>query len=178
MAIQVPGEVVSDEGRLQVVMRSGAGWFFWIAGLSLVNTVMAHTGTDVNFLMGLAFTLFVDGVAKGFIEGGSPEGAIRIVAIGLDVIIAGVFVLFGVFGRRGESWAFLAGIAIYALDAAIFVSFSAWANVAFHAFAGFYLLRGLGAQRALSRLARPAAEAVVEVPGTTGDGPGRNPLVR
>jgi hypothetical protein len=179
MAIQGPGEVVTDEGRLRIVMRSGAGWFYWIAALSLVNTVLVHSGSDVNFLMGLAATLVVDGVARSFVQGGAPEVAVRSLAIGLDLIIAGAFALFGILGQRGRGWAFVAGIALYAADALLFVSFEAWANVAFHAFAGFYLVRGLRAQRALARSVRPAAGATIEVPSaSSGAEAPRRPLVR
>jgi hypothetical protein len=33
--------------------RSGARWFWWIAGLSLVNIVLAQSGSDTNFVIGL-----------------------------------------------------------------------------------------------------------------------------
>jgi len=178
MAIQMPAEVVSEDVRLQATMRSGAGWFYWVAGLSLVNTVMTHTGSDVNFLMGLAYTLVVDGIAQASMESGGPIAAIRLVAIGLDVVIAGAFVLFGLFGQRGKAWAFLVGIALYALDAAVFAYFASWANVAFHAFAGLYLVRGFLALRRLTKLAPPAASATVDLSTPPGDGPRRNPLVR
>jgi len=37
-------------------MRSGAGWFYWIAGLSAVNTISAYTGAGFRFVIGLSIT--------------------------------------------------------------------------------------------------------------------------
>ncbi len=36
-------------------VMSGASWFWWIAGLSLVNSIMTHSGSDTGFIIGLGF---------------------------------------------------------------------------------------------------------------------------
>ena len=43
--------------------QSGANWFYWVAGLSIVNSIMQHLGGGVFFIMGLGVTSFVDAVA-------------------------------------------------------------------------------------------------------------------
>ena len=35
-------------------LRSGARWFYWVAGLSLVNTAAAFAGGHIHFVVGLA----------------------------------------------------------------------------------------------------------------------------
>jgi hypothetical protein len=45
-------------------------------------------------------------------------------------------------GARGKLWAFYVGLAVYALDALIYVSFQDWMPVAFHALAIFFIGRG------------------------------------
>ena len=34
------------------VVMSGASWFWWIGGLSVVNTIMLHSGSDTGFIIG------------------------------------------------------------------------------------------------------------------------------
>src|SRR5216117_2936789 len=37
-------------------LKSGASWFYWIAGLSLINSIVAFTGGQWAFLFGLGIT--------------------------------------------------------------------------------------------------------------------------
>src|SRR5690349_15552832 len=62
-------------------IKSGAGWFYWIAGLSLINSVIAATGAGWAFIVGLGVTQFIDAFAHGF-----ESSAATAVALGLDVI--------------------------------------------------------------------------------------------
>ena len=43
--------------------ESGAGWFYWIAGLTLVNTFGMLSGTNSRFALGLGVTLIADALA-------------------------------------------------------------------------------------------------------------------
>ncbi len=54
------GNIVS----LVATRDSGARWFLWIAGLSLVNALLMTFGSDHTFGLGLGSTLLVDAVAK------------------------------------------------------------------------------------------------------------------
>lgn len=45
---------------------------------------------------------------------------VRGVAFAIDVVIAGVVVLFGWLARKGHTWAFGTGIVLYGLDALLF----------------------------------------------------------
>ena len=125
----------TDPG-LYAQMRSGASWFYWIAGLSLANSILALFGYVSGFLFGLGVTQILDGMARRTVSGG------KTIALILDVAVAGVFVLFGVFSNRGHSWAFLLGMILFALDGLVFVANEHWIPVAFHAFALFCLFRG------------------------------------
>ena len=44
-------EEVSPETLAQ--LKSGANWFYWIAGLSLINSAIFVFGGNVNFIAGL-----------------------------------------------------------------------------------------------------------------------------
>lgn len=136
------------------VITSGAGWFWWIAGLSVVNTVMIHSGSDRNFVIGLGFTLMADAVFKGY----------KVIAFSIDAVALGTFFGLGYFSRKGHLWAFVTGVVLYALDALIYVAFQDWMSVAFHGLALFYLFRGARALHAALKAAKEAPPAVAEPP--------------
>jgi len=128
------------------IVESAARWFWWIAGLSLINTVLFHSGSDVSFVVGLAMTtlasvLFADNLP---------------VAIALAAITVGFYFAMGVYARRQKLWAFYVGLVIYVIDALIYVGVQDWMSVAFHALAAFFIIKGIGRVRELSRAAAPA----------------------
>jgi hypothetical protein len=149
---------LADPDALEKRLRGGSSWFFWIAGLSLVNTAMALSGSDRQFLVGLAMTQVVDAFAQGMIEAGAPA-AVRVVAVGLDLTLAGLFVGAGLLARRRAAGLYLAAMVLYGLDAALCVLFEAWPNLAFHGLALFYLWGGHAALRALRASGAPVPEA-------------------
>jgi fatty acid desaturase len=51
-------------GQLRLI-RSGANWFIWIAGLSLVNSALFAIGSNWAFFLGLGATQFVDAFWQG-----------------------------------------------------------------------------------------------------------------
>lgn len=115
---------------------AGAKWFFWIAGLSMLNTLFMLTKAKMTFGLGLASTLLVDAFARGFTKG-APNATQIIYSVDfvLDLLIAGTFVLFGVQAQKGKSWAFVVGGVLLALDTILVLLFKMWVGVAVHIFA-------------------------------------------
>ena len=68
-------------------LRSGVSWFYWIAGLSLINSILSVSGQSWRFIFGLGVTQLLDAFAEGFAGGG------KIVGLIFDLVVAGVFVL-------------------------------------------------------------------------------------
>lgn len=137
------------EARRRQQVRSGANWFFWIAGLSVLNTVLYRLGAEISFLVGLGATEVVEGFSIALARG-LQAGAANILlafALVLEILIAGVFVLLGIFARRGQRWAFWLGMVLYALDGIIFLLFRIWLSFGFHLFALFMLYQGLRAAK-------------------------------
>jgi hypothetical protein len=132
-----------DPGAL-AQMKSGASWFYWIAALSLVNSISAFTGSDWRFILGLGITQFIDALGQ------SIEGSGKFIALALDLVAAGVLVLFGVFGCKGHLWAFIVGMVLFALDGVLFLLVQDWIGVAFHAFVLYCFFRGFQACRAFN----------------------------
>ena len=130
---------------LQNSARSGAQWFFWIAGLSIINTISAFSGGSFGFVIGLGVTQAIDGLA------GNGETSGKVIALILNLIAVGIFVFFGVFARRRHAWAFLAGMVLYGLDGLIFLLVKDWIGVGFHAFALWCIWVGFQANQKLNR---------------------------
>ncbi len=139
-------------------MKSGANNFYWIAALSVINSLLIEFGGDIFFVVGLASTLIVDSV---FVEIAKsiPDGSIVVKLIGLaiSICIAGIFGLFGLFGNRGRNWAFIVGMVLYVLDTLLMLAFGEWLGLIFHGFFLFGLFGGLRALNELNKLARPKA---------------------
>jgi len=149
--------LVEQKMKLQQRIRGGSGWFLAIAVFSVINSALVFFNAKLHFIVGLGITQIADGVGKmgGFT--GSIAGLV------VSLFAAGVFTLFGKLSREGHRWAFLAGMALYALDGLIFLGFGLWLDLAFHAFALFNIYKGLSALNELHQLDRqPAAMAAAQ----------------
>ena len=108
---------------------SGARWFWWIAGLSAVNVACDLAHANVNFVLGLAFTLIAHGVFAANLT----------VALVIDLLFIGGFWFVGQQAQKGRTWAFALGAVVYLLDGLIYLKYQDWMPVAFHALALFYI---------------------------------------
>jgi hypothetical protein len=130
-------------------MKSGANWFYWIAGLSLINSLIVLFNGDLAFTIGLGITQLIDGIVIGISGEGAGITAIRIFGFVIDSVIAAIFAGFGYFAARMQMWAFITGMLLYLLDTAIFIFSDSFLGVAFHIFALICIFRGFQAARTL-----------------------------
>ena len=142
-AVIAPVAAGASDAATVAQLKSGASWFYWVAALSLVNSIVAFTGSDWRFIIGLGITQIFDAIGHEIASGG------KVVALALDLIVAGVFVLFGVFANKGHLWAFIVGMVLFALDGLIFLLAQDWIGVGFHVFVLYCLFRGVQACRQL-----------------------------
>ena len=105
----------------------GARWFWWIAGFSAINAAMILSHSNVNFVIGLAFTL----LAHANLEPG--------LALAVDALLVGGFFFVGLKAQQGQVWAFAVGVAVYLCDALVYVKYADWLPVAIHAVALYYI---------------------------------------
>ncbi len=139
------------DGRI----RGGIGWFFWIAALSIINTITYLSGITLTFVVGLGITQVVDGVSTALAkELGTGMGAmfVRLIGVIVNLLIAGLFVLFGVLGRKRHRIPVIIGMVLYALDAVLMLLFKDFFGAAFHAFALMGLWNGLKSMAELADL--------------------------
>ncbi len=137
-----PAAPVLDEA-LVAQLRGGASWFFWIAGLSLINSLAALTGSNWGFVLGLGVTQVIDAIAH------QMGGAGPAVGFALDLAASGLFIGCGLLARKGLAWVFVVGMVFYGLDGLLFLLVGDWFGLAFHGFVLFCLFKGLQAARSL-----------------------------
>jgi hypothetical protein len=157
--IAVGGKRIALEDAMRTV-QSSASWFWWVAGLSLINSVGAMFDSSYGMVLGLGITQMIDAIFLYGADGGSaqPALAVRGIHLALVLAIAGVFVAIGVLAKRHVAMAFVVGMALYLADALIYVMASDWIGVGFHAFVLFMLWGGYSTLRAI-QAAVPTASA-------------------
>ena len=172
-----PLQALATDGSLQVNkeaqvaeitqrMKRGANNFYWIAALSVINSILSMTGSSTYFVIGLAVTLIVDGMTIGLSQS-LPDASVilKIIGIVLSILIAGVFALFGFFASQGKRWAFIVGMILYGLDGLIMLAFGDWIGVLFHA---FFLWGLFGGWRALGELQQKSSQRQTDFPQNIG----------
>ncbi len=134
--------------ELEKRVKSGGSWYYWVAALSLVNSVMAFSGGGGGFVIGLSVTQFVEAMLSA--DGGVMKG----VGLALGVLAAGVFALLGVFACKRHVWAFIVGMLFYGLDTILTVLAEQWLGLAFHGWVLFSLFIGTRAAMQINALSK------------------------
>jgi len=136
---------VEQKLRAERTVRAGAGWFVTVAVLSIINSVLSMSGAGIRFIFGLGVAELVDALAH---QAGQTGFALDLIINGL---VAGLFVLLWRFARHGAQWAFVVGMAIYALDAVLVLYFKDILAAAFHAYALYRMYTGMSGIPALQK---------------------------
>ena len=129
--------LVERKLRAERVVKVGAGWFLTVAILSIINSALTMSGANIRFIFGLGIAEFVDALAH---QAGQTGFALDLIINGF---VAGVFVLFWNFARKGEQWAFIVGMVLYAVDALVMLYFRDFLAVAFHGYALYRIYSGM-----------------------------------
>jgi uncharacterized membrane protein len=100
-----------------------ARWFYWIVGLSIINSLLAMSGAPMRFVFGLGITQFVPGYVAS-----AP--------------VLALFALCGYFGSKLQKWPFIIGGILYMLDAGICLLVHDYISLLVHAYVLFRLYQG------------------------------------
>jgi hypothetical protein len=148
--------------------KNGANWFFWIAGFSLLNTIIYAAGSTIAFIIGLGATQFVDGFIGALIDEIGPNSTtvLTLFAFAINIGIAGIFIVAGLLGRKNYRWAMIVGMVLYVLDAIIFIWAGDPLSVVFHALALWGLWTGLKAMNGLKKLSAASSTVLSPAPLT------------
>ena len=126
-----------------------ANWFYWKAGLTVINSFIMMTGSLWAFFLGLGITQIFHGIAIGITQelGESSGRMFHGIALVLSLFCAGFVTLLGYYGRKGKRWALIFGMLIFCFDAILYlVTFSIF-GVVLHAVAIFMISKGISATK-------------------------------
>lgn len=126
-------------------LARGASWFYWLAGLSLVNTILSASGASVVMIFGLGASILMNGVAAAF----GPVGVM--LSYSLEFLMLVFYCVMGALAHRGHGWAFALGMLAYVGDAVITLFLQDWLILAVHGYVLFHLWRGFRACRAMQK---------------------------
>ena len=140
-AAQVNERIAVSKMMAAARAKTGARWFYWIAGLSMINSIVMITGGNLHFVVGLGITSVVDAMAKKVGSAGSVLDLI------INGFVAGIFVLLGTFAVKVQRWAFVLGMALYAIDGLLLLGVKDFFSVAFHTWALYAIYRGYTAAK-------------------------------
>ena len=149
---------VGSDPQLELRVKRGANWFYWVVGLSVVNSLAFVAGAKIQFLGGLGVTELADAVIDVTVRQGAP-GGLRAVSVVFDLVAVVGFALAGYFANKLSRTAFLIGIVVYAIDTVIVLLLGDWFMTAFHVFALYQLIRGFLACRELKAIMKAAVPA-------------------
>jgi hypothetical protein len=138
--------------------RNGSAWFYWVAGLSAINAVIALAGGNGGFALGLGVTTIANVIAVAAPAGEARSAAI-IVAVVFNIIVLGMVVLCGWLSQKRILPVFAVGMLLYFFDGLLFLPFGDIMSIGIHAFALFCMWNGFSAYRQLNALERQLASA-------------------
>jgi hypothetical protein len=136
--------------------QSGANWFYWIAGLTIITSVIGLLGGGWRFFLSLGTTQLIDGIANAASQG--LGNATKVIAFVLDIFITVAFAAFGALAHKKHLWAYVAGMVVFLLDGLVSLVFMDWIGILVHAFVLFVMFRGYQAGRELVALERSFAQ--------------------
>jgi hypothetical protein len=137
-----------DAQRLAAEQKlvGAAKWFYWIAGLSVVNAGLILSGANWHFLVGMGV---IDAVA---LVGGENGRGGMVAAIFVTAFVTGICALFGSLALKKYAWVFWLGMALYAMDGLLVFMAQDYLATGFHAFVLFCLFQGPVALKQLKEM--------------------------
>ncbi len=137
-------DIFDDDSARHVTRTSvlhGADWFFWLAILSAINSLIVYYYNTPNTPIALGITQWVDGTTSGFNASMTTSGLL------INLLIAGAFAMFGMLARKGIDLAFVVGIFLYLIDTFLMIGVKDFFGFGVHLLALFFLIKGLLASR-------------------------------
>ncbi len=136
-----------EREEIQHKIKKAANWFYWIAALSIINSILNFdTPSNIGFRGGLGVCLLVDAAIMDI------YGSYNYYATIINVIISLVIAFIGYQARKANKTAFIIGLNFYALDAILFFYFNLWMSFAFHILFLYLIYKGIPAINELKEL--------------------------
>lgn len=128
-------QTIADLGRINQRIRSGASWISAVGLFSFFNTLLGLFKASMRFVIGLGATQIIQYFAMMLSQNSDNHTLFIAMNLGLNLLIAGIFLILGWFAKREHGWAWLLGMVLYLVDTGIMVWIQYWPGVIFHIFA-------------------------------------------
>lgn len=129
-----------EEAKSQIdpkkAVKKSANWFYWIAGLSLLNSMSILMDSNFGFSFGLGFTQLFDGFLIGI------SGGYNVWSLIPSIVFSAIFVLIGYYANNYSKVAFIVGMAIYSIDTILFLMVPDYLSIGLHVFALIMIYNG------------------------------------
>jgi len=158
-ALQSDLAAATQRLELERRFKSGANWFYWVAALSIINSLVLQFGGDLHFIFGLGVTQLMDAVLAGVLSNAEPAPLLTLIAVIIAAIPAAVCALLGYLARMRMAGFYMLGMILYVCDTLLFLLLMDILNVVFHGFVLFGMYGGFRAMRALNNLDRQSGDA-------------------
>lgn len=135
-------------------IKTGANWFYWIAALSLINSVVLLMESDYNFIAGLGITQIFDAILMEIM------GGYNILCLIPSIFFSFIFAGLGHYANKHYRIAFLIGLVFYGFDSLLFLIVGDLLSAGFHAFAFFMIFKGFKALNTLQVKNEPIPEEI------------------
>ena len=143
---------VKRDFQLEGQYKAGANCFYWIAGLSVVNSIVIIWGGDYTLFVGLAINQVIAGI--GAVVAEDLGSLISIITFMFCLIPAGIFFLFGVLANKKYKSFFIIGMIVYIFDILLYGIYSDLLSIGFHLYILIYMGKGLIALFQLSKMGK------------------------
>jgi hypothetical protein len=140
--------------------KSGANWFYWIAGFSMITSVIGLLGGGWRFFLSLGTTQIIDAFAN--VLAAELGDATKVIALVLDIFVTGAFAGFGLLANKRHFWAYIVGMVVFFLDGLVSLAFFDWIGIIVHVLVLYWMFRGFQAGRELVSLEKAMAQSVPE----------------
>lgn len=136
---------IADMMNLERQFKSGANWFYWLAGLSVLSTILLYMGSSII----PALTL---GIAELLTYLALDEPSWIVVLAPMYLLSVSVIGIIGFFSNKGVRWLYLIGIILIGLDTLLVLLAVDIMGILFHAIALYFLIQGYIALGKLKQL--------------------------
>jgi hypothetical protein len=132
LAPDTAATLMSLREGLELANKRCSTWFFVVAALSVVNSVLAVVGADWNFPFGLGIAQLVDAVRTMPLRH-EPHPLFDIIfAVLVNFTAISFYVTIGVLARYAFRWAYTVGLIAYGLD--LLLASPSFIGILFHFF--------------------------------------------
>ncbi|WP_068471602.1 hypothetical protein [Saccharicrinis aurantiacus] len=126
-------------------IKSAASWFFWIAGLTLMNSIYQYLDCGQIFIFGVGLNQIIE---AALYESSEVKSILFLIP---SILTSGIFVLIGVKARKKIKGAFLAGLIIYSIDSLLYLSVGGYLSFGLHCFVLFMVYKTLEASKLMTK---------------------------